>query len=180
MGKARVSGRNVHLLLHSQDLLAPIPLGEIDTFKAKSRTSIIVSRPNGYINQGATVQYGGWDLSFEGGKVDWSLAHFYWLQDQELRSGNLLPKFFITETVFHYNGAIENYVYGNVTLYGLDLSRSSQEVKDSIHGFSPFRNMGAIDDTIRHDMTSLIREGVFRTSKNSPNSLTNFMTNRFF
>lgn len=180
MGKARVSGRNVHLLLHSQDLLAPIPLGEIDTFKAKSRTSIIVSRPNGFINPGATVQYGAWDLSFETGKVDWSLAHFYWLQDRELRSGNLLPRFFITETIFHYNGAVENYVYDSVTLYGLDLSKGADEVKESIQGFSPYRTTGVIDTTILHDATNAMREAIFATNKINQLGIGSVLGNRPF
>jgi hypothetical protein len=164
MGKARVYSNNAVILIHSQALLTPIPLGELDSFKATSSTSIIKSRPIGFINEQATLQYGGWDLSFDGGKVDWSLAHYYWLQDRQLRAGGVEPEIMISETVLHYNGAIEQYLYKGVTIFGLE-SDKGEEVKESAKGFSSYRIMSPADTTNVADATNIIRQLLFKTAE---------------
>lgn len=172
MGKARVYGNSVKLFIHSQDTLLPIPLGELDSFSARSLTSVHKSRPTGYINVRATLKYDGWDLSFDGGKVDWALCHFYWLQDNKLRANQLQPDFFISETIFHFNGAIENYVYQGVTLFGLDLTRAGEdELKEKINGFAAVRALGPVDTTDFqppggdvNGVINAIHEVIFRTS----------------
>jgi hypothetical protein len=166
MGQARLIGRDAQLVILSQDTLVPIPLGELDNFHAESQTSIIKSRPVGYVNEKATLKYGGWDLSFGGGKVDWALCHFYWLQDKRLRSGNLPPNFAVWEIVKHYNGAIEHYLYKNVAIFGLSLTREGgiNELKEDIKAFSPVRTLGTADTTIIKDpIGNALREAVFRT-----------------
>jgi len=144
MGKARIHGTNVHLYFMPQVPLAAFELGEVDDFKAKSRTKIIHSRPIGSVIEGATLQYGGWDLTFEMGKVDWKLCHMYYLQDLELRGNIVPPKYSIFEEIQHYDGSIEQFIYRDVTLFNLDISRPSQESKETIQGFSPIREIGPL------------------------------------
>ena len=160
MGKARVNGNHVQLLIFNQQNLAPLFLGELDNFQATSQTSIIKSRPIGFIQEGVTHNYGGWDLSFDGGKVDWALCHYYWLQDQKLRKRRVPPQLMIIESVEHYNGALEQYVYKNVSLYGLDLQRPAGDtLTETMKGFAANRTLGPIDTTIIYDpIGTAIRE----------------------
>lgn len=169
MGKARVHGQHAQLIILSQSLLTPIFLGELDSFDAKSRTSLIMSRPIGYINEKATHKYGGWDLSFSGGKVNWELAHFYWLHDNKLRQGDLPPNFAVWEVINHFNGAVEHYLYKNVSIAGLDLSRKAgEELTESFEAFAPVRTLGNADTTILHDpIGNAMREAVFRAKVGS-------------
>ena len=164
MGKARVSKKHTTLLIHSEALALPIPLGELDSFTKTSRTTNIVTRPVGFINEGSTIQYGGWDLSFDGGKVDWALAHFHFLQDQALTANKQPPKFFITETIHHFNGTLEQWTYRDVTLFGFEGETGDGEQKESMKGFSPRRTMGPVDTTV-FDIKggNLVRELIFRT-----------------
>lgn len=163
MGKARILGNNCILLMQSASTGLPIPIGEIDAFGAKSNTKIITSRPIGYIIEGATIQYGSWSLTFDSGKVDWSLAHFYWLQDSALLKGNIQPNFNISQTITHYDGTVESYVYEDVTLFGLDFTASIDEIREKIEGFSPKRRIGAIDTTYgSKSTTNIIREAIFK------------------
>lgn len=162
---ARILGNNVELFLFSQALATPIPLGEIDSFSARSQTSIIKSRPIGYVNEKATLKHGGWDLSFEAGRVNWGLAHFYNIQETDLRGRGQPPAFFIIETVKHYNGAIEQYTYKNVTLFGLDLSNTFEDVKEKISGFASYREQGPVDTTIIADPNNAIRLAIYHASK---------------
>jgi hypothetical protein len=163
MAKARVFSKNVKLFLFSEDTLAPIFLGEIDSFKKTSNTKIIKSRDIGYVNEQATVDYGGWDLSFDGGKVDWRLARFYLIQDRYLRDGIQPPELYILETIKHYNGTIEQYSYRHVTLFGFEGEhQSQQESTESIQGFSPYRQLGPVDTVIIKDAAQVgIMELIF-------------------
>ena len=170
MPKARVDGRNVELLFMAQSLPVPISLGEIDSFSAKSQTTIHKRRPVGFINDSAQLINGGWDLSFETGKVDWSLCHYYWLQEQRLRDNKTVPLFTITETISHYEGGLggfitgkEQYVYKNVVIYELDLNRSIGDIQERFSAFSTNRTLGPIDNTILVDpIGNAAREAVMR------------------
>lgn len=167
MGKARIVGNNAIISIHSQALLTPIPLGEIDSFKAKSLTTVNKSRPIGFQNTRATLQYGGYDLSFEIGKVDWALGHYYWLQDRTLRGGELPPELFINETIYHYDGTIENYVYNGVTLFDFDISRAIDDCNERIQGFAASRDSGIFDTTLVNALNpiDLIHEVIFKRSR---------------
>jgi hypothetical protein len=175
MGEARVNGSNAQLIIASQSLLLPIPLGEIDSFEAESQTSIIKTRPVGFTNERATLNYGGWDLSFSGGKVDWARAHFYWLQDMRIRNGKLPPSLCIWQTIEHYNGSQEQYIYKNVVLFGLKFTASGvEEVQESMSGFASARSIGYLDNTILSDVLGYAaREGLFRAKIGISDDITN-------
>lgn len=162
IGKPRVGKKHVRMYIHSAALLTPVYLGEIDNFQRTSKTKASIDRPTGYALEGSTVQYGGWDLSFDGGKVDWALAHFYYLQDRGLIAGKQPPEFFINEIVKHYNGSMENWVYRNVTLFGFDGNTGDGESKESLKGFSPLREIGMVDTGLIFDpIGTFHREMVF-------------------
>jgi hypothetical protein len=183
MGKARIQKQHVKLFLLSQDLFLPVKatidfskgifLGEVDSFKATSRTKVVISRPAGYINEGATHDYGGWDLSFDGGKVDWELANFYWLQDQTLRAGGQPPAFLFMEEIWHYNGAYEQWWYKDCSLFGFDGSRGDDNT-ESIKGFSPIKTLGIKDNTILKDpIGTALRQSMFKAAFSKNNDIRN-------
>ena len=148
---ARVQGKNVTLLIHSESFLLPIPLGEIDKFSAKSMTYTQKTRPVGAILQGQTDIYSGYELSFEVGKVNWRLARMLHIQDQKLRSGLLPVKFFISETIDHYDGSKEQWYYKNVHLYNYDINHDSSDSMQTLQGWSSHKEIGTIDDQLFHD-----------------------------
>lgn len=160
MSKARVQKNQAKLIVHSAILNIPIFSSEIDSFKATSTTTVHKSRPAGYALERATPVYGGYDLSFDGGKVDWEMAHFYWLQDNNLRAGKMPPSIYISETIFHYGGAIENYIYKDVVLFGKEIS-IADEVSNSIQGFASMREQGVIDTTVFAGPGNLVRDTIF-------------------
>lgn len=167
MGKPRIYGNNARLLFCPEaTLIIPVPLvgipiGEVEEFKAKGTTKIIKSRPAGFINEGTTLQYGGYDLSFKLGKVDWGLAHEVWLQDQALRSGDTPPEWAIEETIKHYNGAEEKYIYRHVNLFGVDFGRAEFDCNESIEGFAPWRDIGLTDTTTFATKDNLVRSAMY-------------------
>jgi hypothetical protein len=151
----RILGRNTILYVHSAKWLLPIALGEIDEFRATSTTELIKSRPVGFSLQSATLRYSGYDLQLKIGKTDPMLARWNHLVDRGLLGGNQPPELFITETITHYRTIpftnvplIENWVYKNVNLFGLDVSTSGQgEHEQDIRGFAAWKELGPIDTT---------------------------------
>lgn len=167
MGKPRIYGSNARLLFCPEaTLIVPVPLlgipiGECEEFKAKSTTKAIKSRPAGFINEQVTLQYGGYELSFKFGKVDWALAHQTWLQDQALRSGDTPPEWAIEETIKHYNGAEEKYIYRHVNLFGVDFNRAEWDCDEKVEGFAPWRDIGLTDTTTFASKDNLVRSAVY-------------------
>lgn len=172
--KPRILGRNVILLVNSEKWLTPIALGELEEFTATSTTELIKSRPIGYSLEAATLRYGGYDLSFKIGKTDPFMERWNYLTDRGLISGAQPPKLSIVEIIRHYDNlgtvggefgipgyggleldafgqrisVTENWIYKDVTLFGTDISISSNEGYDqSIKGFASWKELGPIDLT---------------------------------
>lgn len=152
MSRARVLGRNVTLLVHSSQLLLPIALGTIDEFSANSTTDIVKRRPAGSTIEAAKLRYGGYDLSFKIGKTDPMLERWNHLVERGMFGNAKQPELFISETIKHYNkGAfnipiLENWVYRNVTLYGLSKS-TENDIEVTIKGFATHKELGPVDST---------------------------------
>lgn len=153
--KPRLLGRQVNLLVFSQDLVVPIDLGELDEFSATSSTEIIKTRPVGYLLQGVTTKYSGYELSFKIGKTNPFIERLNYLIENDLLKTRQPPKFFILETAWHYEKGplnapiVENWLYRDVTLYGLDIRMSGQgDYEQDIKGFAAFKDSGPVDTTI--------------------------------
>lgn len=148
----RVLGRHVTLLVNSEQLLLPIALGEIDNFKATSGTDIIKRRPMGFIIEAATERYSGYDLSFTIGKTDPMLERWNHLVERGIFAGNKQPDLFVFEMIKHYDSVLgvpvmENWIYKNVTLFGLDKEITPDEITQSIKGFATHKELGPADIT---------------------------------
>jgi hypothetical protein len=146
--KPRILGRHVNLLLFSDDFNMPIDIGELDEFSATSSTEIIKTRPVGYFLQGVTTKYAGYELSFKIGKTNPLIEKLNYLIEKDLLKSKQPPNFYILETIRHYDGTIENWIYKNVTLYGLDIKTSGEgDYEQNINGFAAYKELGPIDLT---------------------------------
>lgn len=167
--KKRVLGQNTQILIMMQTgvgVPTPIYLGEFETFSAKSDTTVIKHRPIGYINQGATLQYNGYELSFEGAKVDWNLARCYFLQDESLIFSTKQPTFVISDLTTYGDGTKEHYIYTDVTIFGYDVNKGVDEIKEKLEGFAAKRIIGPLDDTSLKGTNSTVMTALFYTNAN--------------
>lgn len=146
--KPRILGRHVNLLLFSDDFHIPIDIGELDEFSATSSTEIIKTRPVGYSLQGVTTKYAGYELSFKIGKTNPFIERLNYLTEKDLIRSKQPPKFYILETIRHYNGTIENWMYKSITLFGLDTNITGEGgYEQSIKGFAAYKELGPVDTT---------------------------------
>lgn len=148
----RVLGRNVQLLVFSEQLQLPIALGEMDKFKATSGTDIVKRRPMGYTIEAATERYSGYDLSITFGKTGPMVERWNHLVERGIFAGNKQPELFIFEAIKHYDHVagipiIENWIYKGVTLFGLDKETGIDEIAQDMRGFSTHKELGPADTT---------------------------------
>jgi len=153
MSRPRITGRNVTLLVNSSQLLLPIALGEFEEFTARSNMEIIKRRPMGKTIEAANIRYGGYDLCVKIGKTDPMLERWNHLVERGHFAGNSQPDLFIIETIKHYDtilgvDVIENWIYRNVVLYGLDKSTDPEEISQKIEGFATHKEIGPADVSV--------------------------------
>jgi hypothetical protein len=141
-GKSRVLSSSAVIEVADRSSTMSLMVGEIDSFTAKSNTAMAKSRPIGASMESAYLKYGGYDLSFKGGKVDWNLANKIHAQDVLLRTLGLCPLFTVKQEIKYYNGEIETYVYNDVVLFGYSLdAKSGDEIGEEFSGYAPQRNI---------------------------------------
>ena len=137
-------------------------IGEIDQFNAKQTTSLQKSRPIGSALENASLKYGGWELTFKGGKVDWGLAKEIHAQDMILRTLGIHPLFQVQQKLEYYDGKIETFTYNDVVLYDYAIDiQSGQEIGEEFKGFSPQRNnldLEGLGDAAYQVVQALVRK----------------------
>lgn len=151
--KARVLSNNAVISVKDGLLFGPnIPIGELDGFTATSTTSLLKFRPIGTAIETAQLKYGGYDLSFDGGKVDWELARRYHAMESVLRSAGDNFLFEIEQKITYYDGTEEIFTYNDVVLFGYSLdAKTGEELKEKVSGYAPQRNIidaGVVTETI--------------------------------
>lgn len=134
MGRARISGSNVILLIKAGD--TDVAVGEIDKFTAKKLEELKKAQALGAKTETSWVKWKGWEFSFEGGKVDWQLAKVLHSQDVEIVAGRRSPYFKIQKTIEYLNGDTEVWVWDEVTLYGYEIDVPMEDVTEKISGFT--------------------------------------------
>lgn len=144
MAKARVYGSNAQIFVKHPVLQTDIQIGEVDSFSARQKTNLITSRPIGKSMEKGNLIYGGWELDFRGGKIDWKLADTIHNQDMMLRMFGYFPTFTITQKIIHYDGTIEEYNYPDTIIYGYEIGMDGamNELGESFKGFSSTRDKG--------------------------------------
>jgi len=154
--KARIQGSQAKLIFFPEGTgVVPLDLGELDEFEATQMSEVVKRRPMGYSIESTTYKYSGWNLSFRGGKVDWKLARWAFNQDRAARIPGKTNGFSILQTVTHFDTrvgglpAIEQYLYTNVVLFGLEQRfKGGDDVTEEMKGFCAKREIGPLDDSV--------------------------------
>ena len=157
MGKARILGRDAEIFATAGATV--VSLGEVDKFSAKKQDELKKSQALGQKNATTNVVHGGWELSFEGGKVDWQLAQAVHAQDAQITSGGRSPYFTIKQKITYYDGTVEEFVYYDVSIYGyeIDMGSATDEISEKVTGFASYRKLSeATSATVRATTDSVI------------------------
>lgn len=136
MGKPRVRGSHAVISVNDQNGNR-IDIGEINKFSVKELGELKKSRAIGEHAVTSTKTFEGYDLSFEGGKVDWKLAQLLHKADDRIYTLNArTPYFEVTQTINYYNGISEVYTYKDVTIYGYNMDiDANDEITEKFEGF---------------------------------------------
>lgn len=134
MGKPRIRGSHATIKVGDTDV------GEISKFSVKELGEIKKSRAIGDPGVTANKTFEGYDLSFEGGKVDWNLASLLHQQDLKIYGGigkgEISVPFKVIQTITYYGGATETFTYSDVVIYGYNLDiDANDEMTEKFEGF---------------------------------------------
>jgi len=135
MGKPRVRGNHARIFIVTSSG-TEIDVGEVSKFSIKELGEVKKSRAIGQNSVTANKTFEGYDLSFEGGKVDWKLAQLLHKQDDLIYTGRRAPSFQVIQRVFFFDGSIEEYTFQDVTIYGYNLDiDANDELMEKFEGF---------------------------------------------
>lgn len=135
MGKPRVRGNHARILV-VDSTGTEIDVGEVSKFSVKELGEVKKSRAIGQNSVTANKTFEGYDLSFEGGKVDWNLAQLLHRQDELIYTGRRAPSFKVIQKVFFFDGSVEEYSFEDVTIYGYNLDiDANDELMEKFEGF---------------------------------------------
>lgn len=136
MGKPRVRGSHAKILVYTDPSKPATEVGEISKFSVKELGEVKKSRSMGEQQVTANKTFEGYDLSFEGGKVDWRLATLLHANDDAIVAGNKVAMFSILQEINYYGDKVEKYRYDNVVLYGYNLDMdANDEMMEKFEGF---------------------------------------------
>lgn len=136
MGKPRVRGSHATISITPDGGTNVVKVGEISKFSVKELGEIKKSRTMGEQSVTANKTFEGYDLSFEGGKVDWNAAILLHSQDQAIVNGERAPKFTVKQKITYYGNLVEEFVYNDVVLYGYNLDMdANDEMTEKFEGF---------------------------------------------
>jgi hypothetical protein len=136
MGKPRVRGSHAVIRVNDQSGNM-IDIGEVNKFSVKELGELKKSRAIGEHAVTSTKTFEGYDLSFEGGKVDWHLAQLLHKADDQIYTNNArTPYFQVTQKIYYYNGITEVYTYNDVTIHGYNMDiDANDEITEKFEGF---------------------------------------------
>jgi len=135
MGKPRVRGNHATVIVVDKSG-KEINVGEISKFSVKELGEVKKSRAIGQNSVTANKTFEGYDLSFEGGKVDWRMAQLLHRQDKNIYDGGRAPYFKVVQKVHFFDNSIEEYSYNDVIIYGYNLDiDANDELMEKFEGF---------------------------------------------
>jgi hypothetical protein len=143
MSQDRILGSAVVLQVYGPN--GPVPLAEIDKFTAKNAEELKKHHPLGQVQPRGQIVYGGYDLSFQGAKVNDDWEQIAKANDINLLSGKAAPRYRVVEQKTWYSGKVENWVYDDVLLFGFnaEAAMSNEEIKHDFSGYAPSRTDGS-------------------------------------
>lgn len=155
MGKPRVRGQHAKIYVQDQAGVN-IEVGEISKVSVKDLGELKKSRAIGDAAITATKTFEGYDLSFEGGKVDWKLAQLLHLADDQIFAGKRSPYFNVQINVEFYDGAQEIYQYPDVTIHGYALDvDANDELTEKFEGFCGMKRTASPSGAAQTSVTSM-------------------------
>ena len=171
-GKARVLGSSAVILLKGADG-TEVNIGEVDKFSAKEMGDLKKSRPLGKTQYASNYDCQGYELSFDGGKVDWKLAALFQAQAQQHAGGGRSPYFTVVQTIKFFDGSEEKYEYTDVTIYdyNIDAGGSGDEVTEKFTGFAASRSAmsdSVGDKEITNTLSNLIANSLTKMTSQQP------------
>lgn len=133
----------------SDTALLPLNLGEVDEFRVTEKSEVVIRRPMGYNLQSATLKPAGCELSFKGGKVDWHLARWIFLANRTKRGFNRTAGFNVLQSIDHYDGTKEQYLFENIIFYNFEqVINSESPTEETVQAFAFKRTIGPVDTTL--------------------------------
>jgi hypothetical protein len=163
-GKARVLSSSAVITVKDPFYQTEIQIGEVDKFSAKSTSSTIKSRPIGTAIENVQYKYGGYELSFNGGKIDWNLANMFHAQDLLARTAGDSPRFNIQQTIRYADGTVETYIYINAIIHGYEIDiDSGSEVTEAFSGYAPTRDQLGLEQfqsTVYAALTTTVQQAI--------------------
>jgi|SRR5579875_638005 len=133
MAKDRILGSSAKIELYTS---SGVISAEVDSFTATQKHEIKTWHPLGEVGERQQVIYKGWDMDFKMGKTDAQIANFFNAMDQALLAGKTSPRVRVTQTILHFDGTKETWVYPDTVLYNYksDASNSEDEIKEDFKG----------------------------------------------
>jgi hypothetical protein len=109
---------------------------EVDSFTASQKHEIKTWHPLGQVGERQQVIYKGWDMDFKTGKIDDQISAFFDAVDQALLAGQSAPRVRVTQTIKHFDGNNEIYIFPDTVLYQYkgDASNAEDEIKEEFKG----------------------------------------------
>lgn len=137
MGKKRLEGQHSKIFVKSGNDL--VKIGEINKVSVKTNNELRKSRSIGEAENSSSSTFEGYEMSFEGGKVDWRAAALLHQQDAKIVAGERTP-YFVVEQQFKYfgqNGANREIItYPEVTIYGYEVEvDANSEIQEKFSGY---------------------------------------------
>lgn len=142
MAKDRILGSSAVIELYNAD--GSVLATEVDSFSATQKHELKMWHPLGQIGERQQVIYKGWDMDFKTGKIDGQIANFFNALDQALQAGQASPRVRVTQTIKHFDGSIETWIFPDAVLYNYqqDASNSEDEIKENFKGACSTRIKG--------------------------------------
>lgn len=127
MGKPRVRGQHNQVFVQDRNG-THILVGEITKMSVKELGELKKNRGLGEARITSNKTFEGYDLSFEGGLVDWNLASLLFKQDNAIYDGSRSPYFKVQQKIMYY-GTDQFTVdtYPEVTFHGYNLDADSMD-----------------------------------------------------
>lgn len=141
MAKDRILGSSATIELYTPNGLLTI---EVDSFTANQKHTTKQWHPLGEVAERQQMIYVGWDLDFKTGKIDSQIANFFNYIDQQLLSGQPAPRVRVVQTIKHFDGNNEVWVFPDALVFGYqgDTSNAEDEIKETFKGSCSTRIAG--------------------------------------
>lgn len=175
MGKKRLEGQHCKIVAYAGD--AEIAIGEVNKLTVKTNNELRKSRSIGDSEQSSSLTFEGYELSFEGGKVDWKAAALLHQQDLEIVAGRRTPYFKVIQKLKYFgDNIIQSITYPEVTIYGYEMEvDAGSEIQEKFSGFCGAKrsvdNTGKAKDE-EANVTAYIEAMILKALESDKNSET--------